>query len=75
VNEPPLGRLEQVALRSIWADEAGNFTPWLAKPENLKLLVETLGVDLEPESEEVAVGPFLGGYRLSRYSKRQQSGD
>jgi hypothetical protein len=55
---PPLGRLEQVSLRNIWADEAGDFTPWLAKPENLKILGETLGVELEPESEEVAVGPF-----------------
>jgi len=58
VNEPPLGRLEQVALRTIWVDEADDFTPWLAKPENLRLLGETLGLELEPESEEVAVGSF-----------------
>jgi hypothetical protein len=58
VNEQQLGRLEQVSLRTIWADEAGDFTPWLAKPENLKLLGDTLGVELEPDSEEVAVGSF-----------------
>lgn len=59
VNElPALGRLKQVALRSVWADEAGNFTPWLAKPESLKLLGDTLGLELEPDSEEVAVGTF-----------------
>jgi hypothetical protein len=58
VNELSLGRLEQVGLRSIWADEAGDFTPWLAQPENLRLLGETLGIELEPESEEVAVGSF-----------------
>lgn len=53
-----LGRLEQVPLRSVWPDEAGDFTPWLATPENLKILGETLGIELEPDSEEVAVGPF-----------------
>jgi hypothetical protein len=51
VNEIFLGRLEQVSLRTIWADEAGDFTPWLARPENLKLLSDTLGIELEPESE------------------------
>jgi len=44
---PPLGRLEQVHLRSIWPDEAGDFTPWLALPENLKLLGDSLGIELE----------------------------
>ena len=58
MNEAGLGRLEQVALRTIWAEESADFTPWLAKPENLKILGETLGIELEPESEEVAVGPF-----------------
>jgi hypothetical protein len=53
-----LGRLEEVGLRTIWPDEAGDFTPWLAKPENLKLLGETLGIELEPDAEEVAVGRF-----------------
>src|SRR5215472_1624969 len=58
MGDPPLGRLEQVTLRTVWADEADDFTPWLAKPENLELLGETLGIELEPDSEEVAVGPF-----------------
>lgn len=53
-----LGRLEQVTLRSIWADEARDFTPWLALPENLRLLGETLGIELETESKEVSVGPY-----------------
>jgi hypothetical protein len=55
---PTLGNLEKVDLRSVWANEAGNFTPWLAKPENLKLLSDTLGLDLELEDQEVAVGSF-----------------
>ncbi len=57
-TNPSLGNLEKVELESIWPDEAQDFTPWLAKPENLRILGNTLGMDLEPEEEEVAVGPF-----------------
>lgn len=53
-----LGRLERVDLRSVWANEAGAFTPWLAQEENLRLLGETVGLELELESQEKAVGPF-----------------
>ena len=57
--ETQLGRLERVEdLRKTWASEAAGFTPWLAKPENLKILGETLGIDLELEAQEKAVGPF-----------------
>lgn len=53
-----LGRLERVGLRDIWTTEATDFTPWLACPENLSVLAETLGIDLELEAQERAVGPF-----------------
>ena len=53
-----LGRLERVDLRDIWLSEAVNFTPWLAREENLLLLGETLGIDLELEAQEKPVGPF-----------------
>src|SRR5215471_1493398 len=58
-----LGRLEQVDLRTIWATEATAFTPWLAQPENLAILGETLGIDLELEAQERAVGPFRADIR------------
>ena len=53
-----LGRLERVDLGTIWADEAQNFTPWLAKEANLAILGETIGVELELEAQERNVGPF-----------------
>ena len=53
-----LGRLERVDLRQIWKTEAGDFTPWLARDENIKILSEAVGVDLEVEASERNVGPF-----------------
>jgi hypothetical protein len=53
-----LGRLERIELRNIWLSEATSFTPWLASPENIALLGETLGIDLEVEAQEKSVGPF-----------------
>ncbi|MDQ3005788.1 MAG: DUF4268 domain-containing protein [Chloroflexota bacterium] len=54
----PLGKLEQVSLREYWQDEARHFTRWLASEENLGLLSDTLGMELELEGVEVAVGPY-----------------
>lgn len=45
-------------LRSIWPDEARDFTPWLAQEENLKLLGETVGIDLVLEEKESSVGEY-----------------
>ncbi|MXX94677.1 MAG: hypothetical protein F4039_04470 [Gammaproteobacteria bacterium] len=53
-----LGRLEQVDVRTVWTNEASEFTPWLARQENLKILGETLGLSLETESVEREVGSF-----------------
>jgi len=52
----PLGKLEYLDPRSIWSMEATDFTPWLA--ENLALLGETLGLDLELVKTEASVGSF-----------------
>lgn len=56
--KPQLGRLEQVDVRKHWKHEAYDFTPWLAQSENLELLGDTLGIQLELISMEKAVGPF-----------------
>ena len=53
-----LSRLRAVDIREVWPDEAQDFTPWLAKEENLDLLGETLGIELELEAQEKDVGDF-----------------
>lgn len=54
-----LGRLAAVPLREIWPHEAKDFTPWLARPENLSFLAETLRLSgLELQDTEVPVGDF-----------------
>ena len=53
-----LGRLIKVPLREFWEGEASDFTPWLADEENISLLSETIGFELEVEAQEKNVGPF-----------------
>ena len=50
------GKLESMDPRKYWANEAQDFTPWLA--ENLDLLSEELGLDLELDGMESKVGDF-----------------
>ena len=53
-----LGKLRRVDLREVWDNEAGSFTPWLAREENIKLLGDAIGVELEVHAKEKDVGPF-----------------
>jgi Domain of unknown function (DUF4268) len=55
---PPLGRLTRAEPRDVWGSEAGHFTPWLAQEDNLRLLGDTIGLELELEAQEQSVGPF-----------------
>lgn len=43
-------------IRSVWANEATDFTPWLAK--NIDLLADAVGLEMEAEQTESAVGSF-----------------
>ena len=49
-----LARIERVRLREEWPDESRDFTPWLAR--NIGELGAALGVELELQEEESAVG-------------------
>ena len=56
MEESELGRSETVNLRTIWPNEALDFTPWLAK--NLGLLGDALGMKLKLVQTEAPVGPY-----------------
>lgn len=58
ISSLPLGRLEPVDVRNYWKHEAIHFTPWLAQADNLALLGDTIGIELELEAVEKSVGPF-----------------
>jgi hypothetical protein len=58
VSDILLGKLEPVDPRQAWSSEGGHFTPWLAQPDNIALLGEAIGLELEVEAQEKNVGPF-----------------
>ena len=45
-----LGKIEKVDIRNIWEHEGTDFTPWLAKEENIELLGSAIGIDLIVEA-------------------------
>ena len=54
-----LGKLKKVKdLRSVWKHEATDFTTWLSDEENLKILGEEIGIDIELLSTEAKTGSF-----------------
>lgn len=56
---PELGKIERVEdLRKIWSNEARDFTVWLARDENLTMLGEAVGIDINLEERESPVGNF-----------------
>ena len=53
-----LKQLTPVDINDVWETEPHHFTPWLAKEENLTLLGNALGMELELEAQEINVGDF-----------------
>lgn len=56
MTTPNLAKIERVDLREAWRNEARDFTPWLA--ENIAELGEALGMELELQETEAAVGDY-----------------
>ena len=54
-----LGTLIKVTdLRKVWPKEAYDFTPWLAKEENLKILGNEVGLEIELIETEAKTGSY-----------------
>ncbi|MFC1560046.1 DUF4268 domain-containing protein [Candidatus Margulisiibacteriota bacterium] len=53
-----LGTIKEFDLRDIFKDEARDFTPWLAKEENLKILSDEIGVEIGLVQIEANVGRY-----------------
>ena len=53
-----LGKLEQVRLRDIWKHEALDFTQWMAKEENISLLLDEISITAENIKSEDNAGKF-----------------
>lgn len=53
-----LGNLEKLNVHKQWKNEARDFTPWLAEEANIAMLGQALGIEIEVENIEVAVGPY-----------------
>jgi hypothetical protein len=54
----PLGILEVVDLRTVWAHEALVFTRWLAEQENIQLLCNELDIEIEDIKMEESSGRY-----------------
>ena len=66
-----LGKIKRITdLRSIWPHEANDFTKWLADEHNLAKLGEEIGIELELEERESAVGNF----NVDLYAKEEGTG-
>ncbi len=65
-----IGILQQVPLREIWKHEEYDFSLWLARPENIALLGETIGIEIvEPQTE-----PLVGGFSADIVAEEEASG-
>ena len=58
-----LKQLTPVDISKVWETEPQHFTPWLAREENLTLLGEALGMELELDAQEINVGGFRADLR------------
>ena len=61
-----LGKLTKVDLREFWKHEALDFTNWLAEHENLTVLGDEIGLDIELIQTEAGVEGSVPIYWLRK---------
>lgn len=65
------GTLIEVDVRELWRHEQYDFSNWLAKEENIKLIDDEIGLTLVNISKEV----FVGSYRCDLVAEDETTGD
>ncbi len=58
MSEPKLGRLEALDPKTLWQGSREALIAWLAEADNLDLLDQALGLDMEVEAADRTVGPL-----------------
>ena len=66
-----LGKIVKVELRKAWNHEASDFTNWLAGEENLRMLSDTIGVEIKLIQTEASVGR----YNVDILAEEENTGD
>jgi hypothetical protein len=67
-----LSRIKNIPLRDYWKNEATDFSKWLSKDYNLKLLSDTIGIDLEFIKREATKDSRL---RVDILAKDRETGE
>lgn len=65
-----IGKLTEVDVRDLWKHEQYDFSNWLAKEENIKLLDDEIGLTLMDINKEV----YIGSYRCDLIAKDETTG-
>lgn len=65
-----LGRLDEIDVRKVWAQEQYDFSKWLSLEENIKLLGDTLSLSLT----DIETEKFVGSYRCDILCKDELTG-
>ena len=65
-----LSNLKQISLRKVWQHEEKDFSQWLSQDENLSILGEEIGIDIELIETEASVG----NYRVDMLAEESETG-
>lgn len=65
-----IGKLTEVDVRDLWKHEQYDFSNWLEKEENIKLLDDEIGLTLMDINKEV----YIGSYRCDLVAKDETTG-